>query len=94
MADTARRLARALAAGEPLGQALVRHVEATRLKQVTAAGLCFCARARGDLVEADRLLYAGLGTDNDTGVDALPAPAALAQTHARSWSAPRPRPIR
>ena len=70
MGDTAGRLARALAAGEPLGQVLVRHVEATRLKQVTAAGLCFCARGRGDLMEADRLLYAGLGTDNDTGVDA------------------------
>ena len=69
MGDTADRLACALAAGEPLGQVLVRHVEATRLKQVTAAGLCFCARGRGDLMEADRLLYAGLGTDNDTGVD-------------------------
>jgi phosphatidylglycerophosphate synthase len=68
-ADTARRLVRALAAGEPLGTELMRHVEATRLKQVTASGLCFCARARGDLAEADRLLYGGLGTDNDTGVD-------------------------
>jgi len=69
MADTARRLAPALAAGEPLGGALMRHVESTRLKQVTASGLCFGARARADLAEADRLLYAGLGTDNDTGVD-------------------------
>jgi phosphatidylglycerophosphate synthase len=69
MTDTARRLAPALAAGEPLGGALMRHVESTRLKQVTASGLCFGARARADLVEADRLLYAGLGTDNDTGVD-------------------------
>ncbi|HEX4993524.1 MAG TPA: CDP-alcohol phosphatidyltransferase family protein, partial [Methylomirabilota bacterium] len=69
LADTARRLAPALAAGEPLGAALMRHVEATRLKQVTASGLCFCARGRADLPEADRLLYAGLGTDNDTGVD-------------------------
>jgi 1L-myo-inositol 1-phosphate cytidylyltransferase / CDP-L-myo-inositol myo-inositolphosphotransferase len=69
MADTARRLAPALAAGEPLGPALMRHVEATRLKQVTATGLCFCARTHGDLATVDRLLYAGLGTDNDTGVD-------------------------
>jgi len=69
LADTARRLAPALAAGEPLGAALMHHVEATRLKQVTASGLCFSARVGGDLAEADRLLYAGLGTDNDTGVD-------------------------
>jgi phosphatidylglycerophosphate synthase len=69
MADTARRLVPALAAGEPLGAVLVRHVETTRLKQVSASGLCFCARTRADLTEADRLLYAGLGTDNDTGVD-------------------------
>jgi phosphatidylglycerophosphate synthase len=67
--DTAHRLVPALAAGLPLGSALMRHVETTRLKQVSAAGLCLCARAHDDLAEADRLLYAGLGTDNDTGVD-------------------------
>ena len=69
MPETAHRLVASLAAGEPLGSALMRHVEATRLKQVTASGLCFSARAPGDLAEAERLLYAGLGTDNDTGVD-------------------------
>jgi phosphatidylglycerophosphate synthase len=67
--DTARRLAPALAAGAPLAGDLARIVEATRPKSVSAAGLCLVVRGRGDLAEAERLLYAGLGTDNDTGVD-------------------------
>jgi phosphatidylglycerophosphate synthase len=68
-AEAVRRFAPALAAGEPLGAEVARHVEVTRPKPLSAAGLCFAVRDPGDLAEAERLLYAGLGTDNDTGVD-------------------------
>lgn len=68
-AVAARRFAPALAAGEPLAAVLARHAEATRPKTVSAAGLYLAVRAPEDLLEAERLLYAGLGTDNDTGVD-------------------------
>lgn len=68
-AEAARRVAPALAAGEPLAGTLVRLVEATRPKSASAAGLCLSVRGARDLAEAERLLYAGLGTDNDTGVD-------------------------
>jgi phosphatidylglycerophosphate synthase len=63
------RFAAPLAAGAPLAPALARHAAETRPKPVSAAGLCFLARDAADLGEAERLLYAGLGTDNDTGVD-------------------------
>jgi phosphatidylglycerophosphate synthase len=63
------RLAAPLAAGAALAATLARHVEETRPKPVSAAGLCFAVRDGSDLGEAERLLYAGLGTDNDTGVD-------------------------
>ena len=68
-AEAARRMAPALAAGEPLGAALTRLVETTRPKSASAAGLCLSARSVDDLAAAERLLYAGLGTSNDTGVD-------------------------
>ncbi len=68
-AETVRRLAPALVAGEPLAAALMRLVEATRPKSAAAAGVCLSARATPALAEGERLLYAGLGTDNDTGVD-------------------------
>jgi phosphatidylglycerophosphate synthase len=68
-AEAARRFARALAAGEPLAAELARHVEETRPKPVSAAGLYLAIRDPAHLAEAERLLYAGLGTDNDTGVD-------------------------
>lgn len=68
-AEAARRFARALAAGEPLAAELTRHVEETRPKPVSAVGLYLAVRDPGHLAEAERLLYAGLGTDNDTGVD-------------------------
>ena len=68
-AEAARRFTPAVAVGAPLGAELVRHVAATRPKPLSAAGLCFAVLDRADLGEAERLLYAGLGTDNDTGVD-------------------------
>jgi phosphatidylglycerophosphate synthase len=58
-----------VAAGLPLGAELARHAAATRPKPLSAAGLCFAVRDASDLAEAERLLYAGLGTENDTGVD-------------------------
>ncbi|HKZ07857.1 MAG TPA: CDP-alcohol phosphatidyltransferase family protein, partial [Methylomirabilota bacterium] len=63
------RFAAPLAAGAPLAQGLARHAAETRPKPLSAAGLCFLTRDAADLDEAERLLYAGLGTDNDTGVD-------------------------
>lgn len=63
------RFAAPLASGAPLAAVLGRHAEETRPKPVSAVGLCFVVRGHADLEEADRLLYAGLGTDNDTGVD-------------------------
>lgn len=68
-AEAARRFAGAVAAGAPLGAELGRHVAATRPKPLSAAGLCFAVGDTGDLAEAEQRLYAGLGTDNDTGVD-------------------------
>ena len=82
-AEAARRFARALAAGEPLAADLTRHVEETRPKPVSAAGLYLAVRDPGHLAEAERLLYAGLGTDNDTGVDQYSPPPLLALDHAR-----------
>ena len=68
-AEAARRFTPAVAVGAPLGAELARHVAATRPKPLSAAGLCFAVRDGADLAESERLLYAGLGTDNDTGVD-------------------------
>ncbi|HTK90155.1 MAG TPA: CDP-alcohol phosphatidyltransferase family protein [Verrucomicrobiae bacterium] len=67
--EAARQFAPAVGAGRPLGAELARHVAATRPKPLSAAGLCLVVRDAGDVAEAERLLYAGLGTDNDTGVD-------------------------
>ena len=68
-AEAAHRVAAALATGEPLAATLMQFVEATRPKSASAASLCLSVRGAPDLAEAERLLYAGLGTDNDTGVD-------------------------
>ena len=68
-AETARRFTPVVAAGAPLGAELARHVAATRPKPLSASGLCFAVHDAADLAEAERLLYAGLGTENDTGVD-------------------------
>jgi phosphatidylglycerophosphate synthase len=68
-AEAAHRVASALTSGEPLAATLMQFVEATRPKSASAAGLCLSVRGAPDLAEAERLLYAGLGTDNDTGVD-------------------------
>ncbi len=68
-AEAAHRVAAALTTGEPLAATLMQFVEATRPKSASAASLCLSVRGAPDLAEAERLLYAGLGTDNDTGVD-------------------------
>src|SRR6185503_15689478 len=58
-----------LGAGEPLGDEVTRAVEVARPPTVVPAAPPIIVRAESDLAHAEARLYAGVGTEADTGVD-------------------------